>query len=330
MSVLTARPVVSALEQRGIDPGPVLRTANLSREALASQDHRLPDANVSRLWEAGAAAARDPSFGVHVAETLPAGAFDIFDYLITSAPNVGEALARVCEHSRLLDDRCTLRLAVEPRSARIVTSVSTSRQYVEFALTLVLQRTRQASGIDWVPDRLAVEYERPADDGELARVFGCPVTFREAQTELRFRRSVLVLPNLHGDPRLSAILIRYASLLHGMLPPQSTLLARASYAIAHHIAQELPSLNATARSLAMRERTLQRRLSDHGVSHSGLVDEVRRTLALKHIGDAGITITEIAYRLHFADPTAFYRAFKRWTGLSPRRYRDRLYSDHDR
>jgi AraC-like DNA-binding protein len=331
ISVLTARPVVFALEQRGIDPGPVLRTSHLSREALASHENRLPAQTVQRLWEAAAIACRDRSFGVHVAEALPPGALDLYDYLISTAANVGEGLARVADYGRVIDDRATLRLAVEPRGARLVSTVPTpALQYDEFAVTLLLVRTRQASGVDWSPERLAVQHERPGDDGELARVFGCPVTCGAPQTELRFKRSVLALPHLHADSRLATILARYASQLRDRLPPKSSLVARASHAIANRIAQGLPSLATTARVLAMPERTLQRRLSDHGVTHSSLVDEVRRSLALKQIGDAGVTITEISYRLHFADPTAFYRAFKRWTGQSPRGYRDRLFSDHDR
>ncbi|HEU4613480.1 MAG TPA: AraC family transcriptional regulator ligand-binding domain-containing protein, partial [Kofleriaceae bacterium] len=149
ISVLAARPVVSALEQRGIDPGPVLRTAHLSREALASYDNRLPAATVQRLWEAAAVACRDRSFGVHVAETLPPGALDLYDYLISTAANVGEGLARVAEYIRVIDDRSTLRLTVEPRGARLLCAASPpSQQLDEFALTLLLVRTRQACGVE--------------------------------------------------------------------------------------------------------------------------------------------------------------------------------------
>ena len=73
MSVLTARPVVAALEAHDVDAARVLRLAELSSDALASIDTRLPSGAVLRLWEEAAAAACDPSFGVHVAETLPAG-----------------------------------------------------------------------------------------------------------------------------------------------------------------------------------------------------------------------------------------------------------------
>jgi AraC-like DNA-binding protein len=88
---------------------------------------------------------------------------------------------------------------------------------------------------------------------------------------------------------------------------------------------ELPTLSGTAAAMGLPERTLQRRLAEAGVSHSALVEGVRRELALKHLADAGLSIAEIAFLLHFADSTAFDRAFKRWTGEPPARHRNRLF-----
>jgi AraC-like DNA-binding protein len=331
MSVVTARPVIRALEDRGVDAERVLAAARLSRQALGSFDNRLPHDQVRTLWEAAASACRDGAFGVHVAEALPAGAYDLFDYLLATAATLGDSVARLARHVRLLHDHTRLHVIVEPRSARVIASAPvTAPQYDEFWLTLLVQRTRRATGVHWLPDGASVQHERASDDGELARALGCAVTFGAPQTELRLRRPVLQLPNLTADAPLAAILERYATALQDGLPPDETLVARGSSAIARQITRQLPTLAATARSLGQPTRTLQRRLSAHGVTHSGLVDEVRRALALKSIGDAGVAITEIAYRLHFADPAAFYRAFKRWTGLSPRAYRARLLSGNER
>ena len=325
MSVVTARAVLHALEDRGVDPDRVLAAARLSRDALRSPEHRLPHSNVRALWEAAAAAVGDVAFGVHVAETLPRGSYELVEYLLGTASTLGEGLTRVCEHSRLIYDHCNLRLIVEPRGARIVANIPVAApQYDEFWIALLVVRTRQLSGVAWNPDRVTFQHDR-RDDVEITRLMGCPVTFRAPQTEVRFRRSVLQLPIATADPMLSAILVRYAMLLRESLPPHGSLVARASAVIQQRMTRELPSLAAIARALDLPRRTLQRQLSSVGATHTQLVDEARRELALARIGDAGIAITEIAYVLHFADPSAFYRAFKRWTGQSPRRYRERLY-----
>jgi len=326
MSVLTARPALTGLEQRGIDVNPVLREARLSSEALTSNETRLPFQSVRRLWEVAAVAAGDRSFGVHVAETLPTGAYDVFDYVMSAASTAKEGFSRLTRYIRLIHDHSNLRLAVEPGHARIVRRVSLpSPQYDEFSLSLLLIRSRQATGSEWKPEFVTFQHEGPDHDGQLTRLFGCPVLFGRREAEIRLEPSVLELRHKRADSRLMDVLCRYADSLVATLPAEGSLLARVSSTIAQQMARELPSLAAVALAVRVPDRTLQRQLAAEGTSYSAIADDVRRNLALKYLGDAGISVAEIAYLLHFTDPTAFHRAFKRWTGESPSRYRRRLF-----
>lgn len=325
-SVLAARPAVAALEERGLDTAPVLRSAGISKEALASIDSRLPLASVLRLWESAAEAAHDPSFGVHAAEALPRGTHDVFEQIFSAAETVGAGLSQLTRYIPLIHDHSTLKLDVEPGHARLARRVPTiGPQYDEFSMTLLLVRSRQASAAEWTPDRVTFQHERTHDDGEPSRVFGCRVVFGAAETEMLIPRRVLQLPHARADAPLLEVLSRHVDARLDSLPRRGALVARVSSAITRRIATELPTLATTAAAVRVPERTLQRRLADEGVTHSALVDDVRRNLALEYLGDPNVSVTEIAYRLHFADPAAFYRAFKRWTGESPAEYRRRFY-----
>jgi len=90
------------------------------------------------------------------------------------------------------------------------------------------------------------------------------------------------------------------------------------------MARGLPTLTTTAAALHRSPRTLQRQLALTGSSHTSLVDDVRRGLAMKYIGDASRSLGEIAFLLHFSDAGAFHRAFRRWTGGTPSDYRSKL------
>jgi len=325
MSVLAARPVIAALETRGLDAAAVLRGAEISSEALASVDGRLPVAAVLRLWEAAAEAAHEPSFGLHVAEALPRGTYDVFEHILSAADTVGAGLSQLTRFIPLIHDHSTLKLDLEPGHARLVRRVPTiGPQYDEFSLAVLLVRSRQASATAWTPDRVTFQHERTHDDGEPSRVFGCPIVFGAAETEMLIPRSVLQLPHVRSDAPLLEVLSRHVEARLQSRPPRGALLARVSSAIARRFATELPTLTSTAASLRMPERTLQRRLADEGLTHSALVDDVRRNLALELLADANVSLTDIGYRLHFADPAAFYRAFKRWTGEGPAAYRKRF------
>lgn len=327
VSILAARPALEALTKRGIDIEPVLQEAQLSRDVLQSVESRLPFESVRRLWEVSATAAHDRSFGVHVAEALPRGAFDVIDYLLSASATVGEGLLRFAQYLRLVSEHVHLQLIVEPRHARLVRRVAApAPQYDEFALTTIILRSRQASGTQWTPEHVSFQHERRGDDGELARVFGCQVTFGAAETEVRFAPSILDVPHRSSDSRLLAILTRYADSLLTALPTRGDVVASTACAITRQMARALPTLASTAAAVRLPERTLQRRLEANGVNHTMLVDEVRRGLALKYIGDPGLTIGEVAYLLHFADSTAFHRAFRRWTGEAPIQYRRHLFA----
>ncbi len=326
MSVVAARAAIDGLAARDVDVDAVLRTAQLSRDALASVDHRLPYRNVMWLWEAAAVASDDPAFGVHAAEGLPMGAYDVLDYMFAAAATAGEAIARIADYIRLIQDRGDVRLVVEPRHAALVRRGPVpAPQYDEFSLALVLLRSRAATATPWAPQSVAFGHARSGDVRELGRVFGCPVAFGAKQTEMRFVPSVLRLPHVHADSRLLDILTRYADSLLQALPSRGDLVATASSSIARQLATGMPSLASTAAAVQLAERTLQRRLASAGVTHSKLVDDVRRGLALKYLGHAGLSMLDIAYLLHFSDATSFYRAFKRWTGEAPARYRRRLF-----
>jgi AraC-like DNA-binding protein len=92
-------------------------------------------------------------------------------------------------------------------------------------------------------------------------------------------------------------------------------------------AQTRIDMNAVARSLGLSARSLRRRLCDEGISYNTIAEGALATLAKQLLADQARSIQETAYTMGFSDPSAFYRAFKRWTGTTPKTFR--LYgSDH--
>ena len=319
VSVLAARPAVSELERRGIDVGPLLARSRLSRELLADGEARLPHRSVADLWEAAARAAGDRSFGLHVAERLPEGTFDVCDYLLSTAGTVREGLLAVTRYARLVHDDAEWQLT----GRRLVRRVPMpAPQLDELVLAWLLFRSRQASAAGWSPERIVLQHALP-DDGELERAFGCRVAFGGGETEIRLPPAALETPQQRGDTRLFAILARTADAQLASLSPRGDVVASVSATIARQLASAVPDLPATAAAVRVSERTLQRRLAEKGVTHSALVDEIRRGLARQYVAETRLTIDEIAERLRFADATAFHRAFKRWTGTPPAHHRRR-------
>jgi AraC-like DNA-binding protein len=86
-------------------------------------------------------------------------------------------------------------------------------------------------------------------------------------------------------------------------------------------------IEAVARALGCSRQTLYRRLKAEGVTFEQLLDDLRRRLALRFVREQGLSVKEASWRLGFSEPAAFSRAFKRWTGRTPRAMRSRVSPD---
>jgi AraC-like DNA-binding protein len=80
------------------------------------------------------------------------------------------------------------------------------------------------------------------------------------------------------------------------------------------------SMGAIARRVGMSSRTLHRRLSGEGTRFDAIVDTVREEFAKRYLARSSVSATEIAYLIGFQSPPAFFRAFKRWTGRTPKEF----------
>jgi AraC-like DNA-binding protein len=119
------------------------------------------------------------------------------------------------------------------------------------------------------------------------------------------------------------VLIDHADLLLERLPRGPDLVERTRRAIGGRLRGGDPSLESVARELGMSERSLQRRLRDVGYTFNALADEVREATARLYLEQPDIALAEIGYLLGFAEQSTFTRAFKRWTGITPKQARDR-------
>lgn len=79
-------------------------------------------------------------------------------------------------------------------------------------------------------------------------------------------------------------------------------------------------MDTIAGKLGLSRQTLFRKLKAESITFEKILDELRRKLALHYLNGKKVSVNEIAYLLGFSEPAAFSRAFKRWTGSSPRMY----------
>ena len=167
--------------------------------------------------------------------------------------------------------------------------------------------------------RISFEHEAPPYRESYTQAFGCAVHFGQAYNGSLFCRSSLDVPQLHADPISLMALQRAADSLLSAGPPRAAVSERVRDILRFGSAPSEVTCEGIAQSLGITARSLRRRLATEGLTLSGLLDEERCRFACAELKrDASVKV--LSERLGFSEPSAFHRAFKRWTGTTPVRY----------
>jgi AraC-like DNA-binding protein len=192
-----------------------------------------------------------------------------------------------------------------------------------YRLAAVLQACRELSGVALVPSEVCFTHPQPPSTAAHRAHFRCPLRFDAPRASLLLRASDLALPMPKADETLAGYLSEYAEQVLASLTDASTTLGTVRAAIWSLLGSEAPSLERVAAASGMSSRTLQRRLAEEGTSLTREIEEIRQVFAKAALLDPKISIEEISLLLGYAEPSTFYRSFKRWTGTTPRRFRER-------
>ena len=297
--------------------------AGFSASQAADPDARISLTVESALWDAGARLTGDPDFGLHSAERLRPGMFDVIDYAIRTAPNLRVALERLARYNRIEHDVAVFTIIDRGDVTRVEhrfgggTAVQ-SRHAAEFTLAATVVVGGQLTGTHVAPRAVAFLHAPPASTTEHERVFGVTPSFLQAVNAVEWHRDTLERPNPNADPALARTILRHAEALLAARPePVASHSDRVRAILTSGLGDGDVTLARVARMLKMSERSLQRRLADEHVTFDGLLDDLRRQLATRYLADPTIGISEVAYLLGYSEPSPFHRAFKRWTGTTP-------------
>lgn len=319
--------VLEAAASLGADVAAICEEAGLDDEWLADPDGRVPVEHHLKMWEI----LSRRGDGLQIGARIGIPALGVIGYAMQHEATVGEALAwqqrvgavlypgLVPQLERRCDaagDYVVFVRAMVPAFARLREPV-----YAQAAAIVVMMRAiaGAAARLSFV----ALPVSRPADPRAVEEHFACPVAWDAPLLQLGFPAAVLAVPLPRSDPRLFGYLARRAEDMLARLPDGASWADRVRREIAGALAEGEPRLAAVARRLAVSERTLHRRLLDEQTNFAGLVDEARHARALQLLADRSLSASEVAFLLGYAEPAAFFRAFKRWTGETPQGWRKR-------
>jgi AraC-like DNA-binding protein len=190
------------------------------------------------------------------------------------------------------------------------------QQRYDFVWCVLLRSLRCAAGRDDIAP-VVVEYTfpEPANAHVYRETFGCPVKFSMPHNVMEFSDTDLVMALPANPPLMPGSGERVLASLARAEPP--TFSAKVQGLLASLLPKGPPHRDDVAAQLMMSERTLQRRLAEEGTSFTNLVDDTRRELARQSLSCGELSLKMLSFQLGFSEPSAFYRACKRWFGMAP-------------
>jgi AraC-like DNA-binding protein len=251
---------------------------------------------------------------------------EVIEYLFFSSPMFRDGCARALKYLRLVSDALSVRLAEDASGARltVVTNAADAPQLRHTEICVVHSLIRfmgEVTESSFRTTRVRLRCARISPQEEYEAVFGCPVEFGAPGTEIHFNPAVLEYRSPRWDPDLLRLHEEFAERRMSTLQ-RSDLIERIRKVFSQRLELDGCDLDEVARELGMPARRLRFELACAGTSFSQLLADFRYALARRLLAGTEEPIERIVYLTGFSEPSTFYRAFKRWAGMTPVQYRD--------
>jgi AraC-like DNA-binding protein len=324
VSIFLVRALLDAVDQAGIPRARFFEATGLDPRRVDNVDGRLAREEYESLAQAAMTLTEDEALGLHMGEIASTTTHNIAAQLVAFASTLRQGFDSLNRYHRLLTDSLPWSIVEEERATLTYepdgeASATFRRFSAEMSLAGFLRMVRffdreaELFHVDF-------EHEQPAYAAEYARVFEGKARFGRPATLMVFEKKALDVEQLHRDADFYSALILQAERRLSRLSRNLKYVER----VREHLLDASASrrdMVGTARALGLSVRSLRRRLHEEGSSYGEVAEQALATRAKQLLLDEKRSIEETAYTLGFSAPSAFHRAFKRWTGTTPKEYR---------
>lgn len=322
-----ARLLVELCKRWHVAPEELMADTVLARVEPHVLDARLTPLEFNLLVARALRLTGEPALGYHFGLQTKLSAHGFLGYAVMTSATLGEAIALTEKFFSTRSGALDFRFHIEGGTAVVqIDNTADIRPPFAFPYESLLIGLCHAgayiTGESSLEAEIWIDFPEPAYYRAAAHLLPCPLHYGKGSNQLRFPSRLLDKPLLLADVTASQMAREQCERELEALSSQP-LVTRVRALLGEDMST-MPDLETVARRCCMSARSLKRKLAEQGVSFSELVAEMRHDEAVLLLAEGRLSIEQIAERLGYQDPANFTRAFKGWTGSTPRQYRDRV------
>ncbi|WP_439135507.1 AraC family transcriptional regulator ligand-binding domain-containing protein [Pseudomaricurvus sp.] len=328
VSVSLTQTLVKALQEYAVpDINDLLLQADIDPALLLETENRIPFFKQEHFWQLANQISGDDGFPLAFAEHTQPASFSVAGYIVMNSRTIGEAMDAMVTYQRSAGEGGSFALQRDDENLNIQylpvnpdSPISPIRSCALIAANLVLGRWLVGSA--YTPTHVSLCLPEPEHKQRFDDFFQCPVSYQQSSDFMLFPRELENTAIPHASHEILDLMKQRAEKIINAATHKAPVTAQVSKLIAESLLGQEPDKARIAEKLGVSQRTLQRKLAKEKSSYQEVLDKTRHQLALDYLQQPKLTITDTAYLLGFTEPSAFYRAFKKWHGMTPGQYRE--------
>jgi len=311
----------------GADPAALLEGSGVQLGAPPVPDEHIEAARYFEVWRRTQAVTRDPAFPLRVVSTFKLEDHEVFGFLAMSCETLGQAYERTALYRALYCIGARWELQVEPDATRLVwypwpgdpTDMG-YRAAMDFAVADMANAIRRLGTASPQPTAVHLVHVAPPDVSAFTAHYGVTPTFGAPLYELVYMPGLPDMPVATFNSRLRDYFDEECRQIIDKRASGTSTVEQVRRKLVTTMDGGDVSIEAVAKALGVSPRSLQRRLAEENTRYNDVLADIRAEFAKRYLARKTISASEVAYLIGFQEPPAFFKAFKRWTGMTPREF----------
>ena len=316
--------LLDVLSRWGIHEQTLLQPFNLHREQLADPNCRLPAAQFNELLQRAHLLTGEPSLAYHLGTQMRISTHGFIGFAIMTSSNATEAIVLASRFIGIRMPYCQLITSYHPPTAiiKLVCDLPLEPLRSEVLLSLLIGIVQIGAALvqQHIKAKISLDFAEPANFHKFGKLLDSQFIFNQPVVTAEFDSGIARARLISADPVASQLALTQCETELSALGQRDRLAVRVREILISH-EQGYPQIEQVAAQLCMSDRTLKRQLAAEDSSYSALLEEVRHRQAVGLLSRTDLSLERIAEQLGYSDVANFNRAFRRWTGKTPGRWR---------